>query len=209
MATTNRSRQREKAPYHHGDLRQALLDEARLLIREGGLGSFTLREVARRAGVTHAAAYRHFADKNALAVEIAALGYAALAEALGAPLESKNDLIARLGELSRRYLRFSLRHPADYKVMFGPRLNEAGQYPQLEAAIETLFRTVEGQAFAGLKLPATQQREISVALLTQIHGFCDLVHERRIRVRSQRAALELYARIARPFFEGIAARLAD
>ena len=207
MATGTRVPRRAKPSYHHGELRKALLDQARALIREDGLEGFTLREVARRAGVSHTAAYRHFADKGALAVEIAQSGYGALAKALGAPLGSVDGLTDRLQELSRRYLTFALRHPADYRVMFGPRLNESGQHPQLEVAIGKLFLVVEGQIFAGLDTPADQRRDISVALLTQAHGFCHLVHERRIRVRSQQATLELFARITQPFFEGVAGQL--
>ena len=119
VATANRTRRRPKSTYHHGDLRKALLEEARVLIREGGLGSFTLREVARRVGVTHAAAYRHFADKNALAVEIAETGYAELTRIIGAPLDSSDDLTKRLDELSQRYVTFALRHQADYRARQG------------------------------------------------------------------------------------------
>lgn len=64
--------------YHHGDLRRALIDTALAMVTEEGTWNFTLREVARRAGVSHAAPYNHLADKTALLAEVAALGFQAL-----------------------------------------------------------------------------------------------------------------------------------
>lgn len=205
VAGKNPSSSGRKAGYHHGSLRRALLTEARRLIRDRGLGEFNLREVARRAGVTHGAAYRHFADKNALAVEIALLGYEALAKELRRPLDSDLDLVGRMQALALRYVEFSLRHPGDYRVMFGPRLNQSGRYPELERAIEDVFRTVEESLFVGMEVAAAKQRQTSLALLVQAHGFCDLVHEKRIRERTRAEALEFYVLLARPFFEGISA----
>ncbi len=67
-----------KRGYHHGDLRAALLEAAREVLAKEGVEALTLREVARRAGVTHAAPYRHFADKEALLAAVATEGFAAL-----------------------------------------------------------------------------------------------------------------------------------
>ena len=80
MAPAPRAKRRRT--YHHGDLESALLDASIELITTKGADAFTLREVARRVGVDHAAAYRHFADKNMLLEAIAARGYAELAERL-------------------------------------------------------------------------------------------------------------------------------
>src|SRR3954470_22592715 len=66
------------APYHHGDLRRALIDTALTMVTEEGAWDFTLREVARRTGVSHMAPYNHFEDKSALLAEVAALGFRAL-----------------------------------------------------------------------------------------------------------------------------------
>src|SRR5215813_12937847 len=71
-------------PYHHGDLRRALIEAALSMLKEEGAWTFTLREVARRAGVSHAAPYNHFSDKAALLAEVAAMGFQALRERLAA-----------------------------------------------------------------------------------------------------------------------------
>lgn len=109
-----------KDRYHHGNLRPALIDAAVALIEEQGVGALTLREVARRAGVTHAAPYRHFADKSAILAAVAAEGFRALAA--GAEREMARETSAR-----RRFLRsgvayvmFAVQHPAHFRVMFGP-----------------------------------------------------------------------------------------
>src|SRR5215210_3614807 len=70
--------------YHHGDLRRALIDTALTMVTEEGAWNFTLREVARRAGVSHAAPYNHFEDKSALLAEVAAIGFAALRQRMAA-----------------------------------------------------------------------------------------------------------------------------
>src|ERR671933_271680 len=75
---------RPAAPYHHGDLRRALIDTALAMVTEEGAWNFTLREVARRAGVSHAAPYNHFEDKLALLAEVAALGFQSLRQTLEA-----------------------------------------------------------------------------------------------------------------------------
>src|SRR5919204_3914996 len=75
---------RPAARYHHGDLRRALIDTALRMVTEEGAWNFTLREVARRAGVSHAASYNHFADKSALLAEVAALGFDSLRQTLEA-----------------------------------------------------------------------------------------------------------------------------
>src|SRR4029077_16382653 len=82
------------APYHHGDLRRALTDTALAMVTEDGAWNFTLREVARRAGVSHAAPYNHFADKAELLAEVAALGFRAL--------RSEMDAAARRARSTRQ-----------------------------------------------------------------------------------------------------------
>src|SRR4051794_27635084 len=121
-------------PYHHGDLQRALVDAAVALLAEGGAAAVTLREVARRAGVTHAAPYRHFADKAALLAAVAEEGFRALHDAVArAGAEAPDDPLARLAASGQAYLRFAMSHPAHYRVMFGPDV-AAREHPELEGA---------------------------------------------------------------------------
>ncbi|MEV0051008.1 TetR/AcrR family transcriptional regulator [Saccharopolyspora shandongensis] len=99
-------------PYHHGDLRQALLDTAVEMIAEHGPAQLSLRDLARRAGVSHAAPRHHFKDKAGLFTALAAQGYRLLAEALA------DDLT--LIELGARYVGFAVAHPCHFDVMHQP-----------------------------------------------------------------------------------------
>ncbi|MFC6937680.1 TetR/AcrR family transcriptional regulator [Actinomadura yumaensis] len=108
---------RASAPYHHGDLRAACLQAARELLEEDGSAALSLRAVARRAGVSATAPYRHYADRDALVSAVAAQGYRELAEHLAAAHpspESPEDLAA----VAVAYVRFALDHPALFRVMF-------------------------------------------------------------------------------------------
>jgi AcrR family transcriptional regulator len=122
-------------PYHHGDLRSALLEQALLLIKERGPQGFTLREVARRAGVSHAAPYRHFADRSALLTAVAAAGSVELGVAVQGALDAvagggrgtekppgarqpAEDLRARFLAAGFAYVRFAIDRPAHFQVMF-------------------------------------------------------------------------------------------
>lgn len=104
--------------YHHGDLRAALLDAAVAVIAERGAHGLSLRECARRAGVSHAAPYRHFADKDALLLAIARQGYQWLHEAGVASMEGLDDPRERFDAYGVAYVRFALQHPVHVRVMF-------------------------------------------------------------------------------------------
>jgi AcrR family transcriptional regulator len=105
-------------PYHHGDLRRALLGAAAQLIGETGPGAMSVREVARRAGVTHAAATYHFGDKAGLLTALAVDGYRLLGDALREAHETQRSFL----EIGVAYVRFAVTHRAHFEVMFRPEL---------------------------------------------------------------------------------------
>ena len=131
-----------KPPYHHGDLRRTVLDGALDSIAASGPAALSLRDVARRAGVSHAAPAHHFGDKAGVLTAIAAEGYALLAEAMReARADSRGDLI----EVGISYIRFALEHRAHFEVMFRPELYRAEDATVLgarQAAAEVLFGVV-------------------------------------------------------------------
>jgi len=113
----------KQGSYHHGQLRRALLDAALELIEEHGVNGFTLREVARQAGVSHAAPYHHFADKSALVEALAVESFQALASALQeATAIPSTTALEHLMALGRAYVRFALEHPAAFRLMYRPEL---------------------------------------------------------------------------------------
>src|SRR3984893_1200048 len=107
-----------KAPYHHGDLRAALVRAAMELLDESGETALSLRAVARCAGVSPAAPYRHYADREALVSAISAVGYRELAERLAAahPSPSTPD---ELASVAIAYVQFAVERPALFRIMFG------------------------------------------------------------------------------------------
>jgi len=118
--------------YHHGDLRTAILRSASKILEKEGLAKLSLREAARRAGVSHNAPYRHFPDREHLLAGIAAEGFAMLGEAM------KRSAGKAMGAA---YVRFALEHPQRFRLMFGGAL-AIGKHPVLREAAERAFRPV-------------------------------------------------------------------
>jgi AcrR family transcriptional regulator len=126
-----------KAPrhYHHGDLRRALLREAAEILRSEGLAALSLRETARRAGVSAAAPYAHFPDKAALVAALAERGFRLLVLALRRAFkESARDPLRRLTAMTTAYVQFAVEHPAFFQIMFGSERPAIERHPELHEA---------------------------------------------------------------------------
>jgi AcrR family transcriptional regulator len=129
----------ERRGYHHGNLREALIEATLALIAEKGPAGFTVAEAARLAGVSPAAPYRHFRDAEALLAEVALRGFerfsAALAQAWN---DGKPNALAAFENVGRAYLTFARREPAFYAAMFETRI-AFDAYPPLQAASDRAF----------------------------------------------------------------------
>lgn len=125
----------ETRPYHHGDLRAALLAAAERTLRDKGAASLSLRELARDVGVSHAAPGRHFKDKQALLNALALAGYERLAQELGAADDPALPLEPRLTALARAYLGFAIDNAALLELMYA-RKHEPDASEQMAAAVE-------------------------------------------------------------------------
>ncbi|MFG2128541.1 WHG domain-containing protein [Streptomyces sp. NPDC048751] len=166
-------------PYHHGDLRRAILTAALDVIAADGPSALSLRDLARRAGVSHAAPAHHFKDRTGLLTAIAAEGFGLLAATIGGATELKDAGV--------RYVRFAREHPAHFQVMFTPELLRAND---LEL---TTARTLAGDALRGAvsAVPAERRgadaRLAGMAAWSLAHGFATLLlsHNLDDRVGSQ------------------------
>lgn len=200
---------RKKTAYHHGDLRAALVQAALALVEEGGPEALTLREVAARVGVTHPAAYRHFEDKTALLAALAEEGYRLLGDALDTAVEgagAPRSPRERLRALASAYVGFALERPAQYRIMWGPRLNTDGRFPSLEAAISRSFDRVRGELERGQQAGAFRAglpRDRAIGLWVIAHGYVELVARRRIKVKSREKAIEYFLTLFEPWLEGL------
>ena len=126
-------------PYHHGDLRAALLAAAARWLDEQGAGTLTLRELARAAGVSHAAPYHHFAGRDDLLAGVAEHAFDRLGDTLAAAAASAPDNAQALLDIGESYVREALAHPAQFRLMFGPMLARKAEHPGLQRAAERAF----------------------------------------------------------------------
>jgi AcrR family transcriptional regulator len=120
------ARRAKSQPYHHGDLRRALIETALQLITEEQDWTFSLREVARRAGVSHRAPYNHFPEKLDLLAAVAAVGFERLRDGLLRAIAGIDDSEKMLAAIAGTYVRLGLENPALYRLMFGPVLSDTG-----------------------------------------------------------------------------------
>jgi AcrR family transcriptional regulator len=182
-----------RATYHHGDLRRALVDGAVAIIADKGAEAFTLREAARRLGVNHRAAYRHFADKTSLLAAVAEQGFQSLIAETRDEISKAGavDAHGRLLAMARAYVAWAERNPAHFRVMFGPRLNEDGA-PTFEGLMAEAYRLLEAEIRsvlgAGGELHGPANDDVTDALIAYwsvVHGLASLVLMKRVRVKRE------------------------
>ncbi|WP_346921622.1 TetR/AcrR family transcriptional regulator [Glutamicibacter creatinolyticus] len=158
--------------YHHGDLREALVNAAREMLEAGE--PYSMRAVARRAGVSPAAPYRHFADREALDSAVAVEGFAELGKSLTQTLSAHSRNLSAPGEvladLGVSYVAFALRHPALFRLMFG---NECDTADSDRVRASQALHDVLNKALAAL-LPTAASPELSTALWALAHGLAFL-----------------------------------
>lgn len=169
----------KKTNYHHGDLRQALLKAALVLLKTKDVKSLSLREVARQAGVSHTAPYRHFADKSALLAAVAEEGFTEFGQYLQGAVDSVNaDPVESLKSTGVAYVRYALDHPTHFRVMFGYCIAEPIVGSQLPTIAQGTFQIlvnviVAGQA-AGVIKPG-DSRALAVERWALVHGLAMLL----------------------------------
>ena len=172
-----------KHSYHHGDLRAALLRAALLLIEEHGVKGLALSDAARLAGVSVAAPYRHFKDKEALLAEIAAEGFVMFRDALARAYKTHpKDKVKRLVEMGMAYVDFALEHRSHFKVMWEGGISKA-KYPQVRPAADASYLLLEQAAKDLLPdAPADRQQALVAAAWSVVHGYATLTLERELEL---------------------------
>jgi AcrR family transcriptional regulator len=164
------STRKQEQPYHHGELRSALLLAATELLAEGGLASISLREVARRAGVSHNAPYRHFADRDSLLAALATQGFVHLGQEM-------DRHPAGLAELGQCYVRFALTQPGHFALMFSVALDKR-RYPELQQASAGLYARLATAVRAAA--PQRDQQVATLAAWSLVHGLAHLLQEQQL-----------------------------
>jgi AcrR family transcriptional regulator len=176
---SKRRKTRKKGNYHHGNLRRALLDAALMMVEREGAKGVSLRAVARLAGVSPAAPYRHFAGKDSLLAAVAEEGFRALSELLEEASKANPAVpLAELRAIGLAYVKFAAAHPSHFRVMFGPEIADKNEHPALLDAAESAFAIVV-RAIAALQRPdleagMAEPRRLAVAAWATFHGLATL-----------------------------------
>jgi AcrR family transcriptional regulator len=177
-------RQKPK-PYHHGDLRHALIQAGLEMLSEGGAAALDLRKVARKAGVSHAAPYRHFADKQALVAAINEEGFRQLAERIQSTLrEAPDDPFEQLQAIARAYVQFAQEHPWLMREMFSGLTVEREAFPDLHTASKAVFVSYVEVVKRGQEQGSIidgDPRALAGVLWSLLHGVAMLTIENQMR----------------------------
>jgi len=187
------------------------LKAAATLVAERGPQGFSLREVARRARVSEAAPYWHFASKEALLAAVAEEGFVALAALMAEVCERVKDPHRQLQELGVAYVRFALAHPSHLRVMFGPEIRDKSAHPTLKAAGDRAFGLLVGAIADGQRAGRVQRgdaEELAVAAWALVHGLSALIIDGQLRKRvpNEREAQRLATRVTKLLQTGLARR---
>ncbi|ROQ40001.1 TetR family transcriptional regulator [Frondihabitans sp. PhB188] len=166
-------------PFHHGNLRAVLLDEATMVLRESGVDGLSLRDLARRAGVSHGAPRSHFVDRQSLLDALAELGFDRLTVAVRTALGGAGDLSARFGRVARAYVDFAIDDAALMELMF--QAKATGRPGRIEEAAGALFSTLDGALGARSAEGDDESRDVFKMLFAAtMQGIAALVASGRI-----------------------------
>jgi AcrR family transcriptional regulator len=173
-----------KKSYHHGDLKNALIEAGADILSKEGVSALTLRKVAQKAGVSHAAPYAHFADKQALIAAISTEGYKKLYEQIAqVAAQYRSDPLRRFVEASWAYVQYALDEPDQFKVTLSGMIEKEQDYPAFVETARQTFNLVvdivtQCQAAGILRKGAADLTAVSAWAL--IHGFVTLLMEHQI-----------------------------
>ena len=168
--------------YHHGDLRNGLLEAARAILEEESLAALTLRAVARKAGVSHAAPYRHFPNHEALLVELSVEGFDELRMAIAEAAKGQGVESEKIANIGAAYMRFVAQRPALARLMFGGQLPNRDQFPALGLKADSIGEEIGN---------ALHDSALGLAVWASVHGLAMLVLENVIDLGQRRSGLHV------------------
>ncbi len=168
----------KKSTYHHGNLREVLISSALEILKEGTLQDLSLRALARKAGVSQTAPYRHFEDKEALIVVLIEEGSYILQEKMLNAIEGIDDPVERLIQLGASYYNFAEAHPAHFRLMFGGSLECKEKYASLVEIEQKGYELVKFVVGECMKLPGAPKHSpeiIRLSCWSLVHGLANLL----------------------------------
>jgi AcrR family transcriptional regulator len=205
----------DERPYHHGDLRRAIVKAALEILRETQSLEFSLRELARRASVSHNAPYKHFADKRELLAAVSAAGFETLTKRMAHEMVRLSDPREQLFAMLRAYIDHGVENPALYSLMFGSYLggpdrsrpaNELAEAEKTKALLADVI--IAGGLGRAISDTARNERKIAGAILacwSLVHGLTLLLADGLVGPKKKSGALA--DRLVQGMLEGLAAEL--
>jgi len=195
--------------YHHGRLREALVEEGRKILSSRGPAALTLREVAAAAGVSHTAPYRHFESKSALWAAIAEEGFVRLADRMSRAMVDGREPVRAVQGAGLAYVEFAIGNGSLFSLMFGPELADRSSFPGLKNAADLCFNVlVEGleRCKTSGKLPTGAQiPELALSAWSLVHGLATLLlaGQQKGRVLPGTSVRDLVNGATRTLYEGM------
>ena len=207
--------QSHEPPYHHGDLRRVIVKAALEILRETQSLEFSLRELARRAGVSHNAPYKHFADKRELLAAVSAAGFEMLAKRMTSEIVGLGSPREQLFAMLRAYIDHGVENPALYSLMFGGYLGGPDRSrPAIEMAeaekTRALLAGVIVAGGLGRAIPDARRNELKIAgailaCWSLVHGLTLLLADGLVGPKKKSGALG--DRLVQGMLDGLAAEL--
>ncbi|MBU42513.1 MAG: TetR family transcriptional regulator [Spirochaetaceae bacterium] len=179
----DRSEKESNKPYHHGDLRNALIQSAVNILQVEGLHGLTLRKTAARAGVSHSAPYRHFASKEALIAEICRIGFQELGDRGHRYIKKYRTASDRLKAYGLAYVEYASENPTHFRLMFGQSEMEMEDYPELHTTATSTFQLLV-QLVADCQADGTFEsgdpHKLAAANWAYVHGLAHLLVDQKL-----------------------------
>jgi AcrR family transcriptional regulator len=200
-----------KDTYHHGDLRRVLMDAAMRLVEERGVDGFTMREVARRAGVSHNAPYHHFEDKAAVVAALAEEGYEMLLADEMASIDPAAPVLMQIRALGRAYVGFAAKHPDRFRLMNRPELRSSDAVTDVQAAGAASEAPLIDAIAHGQRTGVFAQGDaeaLALAAWSMVHGLAMIAVDgpMRAQVRSPRQLRSMTDAVVDVLLDGLLAR---
>jgi AcrR family transcriptional regulator len=167
-----------KASYHHGNLREEFVTQGLAILESEGIAALSMREIARRIGVTQTAPLHHFEGKTGLLAAIAALGFRMLFEARMAALKDQREPGERLMAVLLAYVDFARGHPQLFQLMHGPEIPDKSAFPELnDAAIRSysVLETAVSDYLLATEGSLERRRDATLAAWTACHGLAQIM----------------------------------
>ena len=173
-----------KANYHHGNLKEALVEVAVEIVRADGVAGLSLRKVAKKLGVTQTAPYSHFKDKTSLLAAVATVGFRLFTERMSQEMDKAETLENKINGLGMGYVLFALEEPQLFRLMFG---TELSGYLESQEFVQTAAKSYEliSDSVAELIDRDKSGRDKSLATITAwslVHGLATLLVDNKLAV---------------------------